>query len=234
MWGTNPVLGGFDSHAPPPYPNYEVMMTAYDTYAKFARYYDAYTREFDDDVLFYTSLCRSGEKIVEIGCGTGRVLRPILEHGFPITGIDVSPEMLALAKARLAPFARQELVKLSQYNVLHAPLPEQFDLALVTFYTFNYILEQPERFLSNLFLSLTDRAICVLDLFVPKTLRYPKLGNLEDQLEKKNMIDLISLAWEYIDARVRFFFTAIQPVYYHSDGYIYPIVPFDDFSANPW
>ncbi len=36
-----------------------------------------------------------GVSILELGCGTGRLLRPLAAFGHPVTGVDESPEMLA-------------------------------------------------------------------------------------------------------------------------------------------
>jgi SAM-dependent methyltransferase len=36
-----------------------------------------------------------GASILELGCGTGRILRPLAALGHPVTGADDSPEMLA-------------------------------------------------------------------------------------------------------------------------------------------
>lgn len=37
----------------------------------------------------------AGVPILELGCGTGRLLRPLAGFGHPVTGVDESPEMLA-------------------------------------------------------------------------------------------------------------------------------------------
>jgi SAM-dependent methyltransferase len=37
----------------------------------------------------------AGASILELGCGTGRILRPLAAMGHPVTGIDDSPDMLA-------------------------------------------------------------------------------------------------------------------------------------------
>ena len=37
----------------------------------------------------------AGASILELGCGTGRILRPLAALGHPVTGVDDSPEMLA-------------------------------------------------------------------------------------------------------------------------------------------
>ncbi|WUS96461.1 class I SAM-dependent methyltransferase [Streptomyces sp. NBC_00708] len=36
----------------------------------------------------------AGAHILELGCGVGRVTRPLIERGFRITGVDESPQML--------------------------------------------------------------------------------------------------------------------------------------------
>lgn len=36
-----------------------------------------------------------GASILELGCGTGRILRPLAELGHPVLGVDESPAMLA-------------------------------------------------------------------------------------------------------------------------------------------
>ena len=37
----------------------------------------------------------AGARILELGCGVGRVTHPLLERGFAVTAVDESPEMLA-------------------------------------------------------------------------------------------------------------------------------------------
>ena len=37
----------------------------------------------------------AGASVLELGCGTGRILRPLAALGHPVTGVDDSPEMLA-------------------------------------------------------------------------------------------------------------------------------------------
>lgn len=42
---------------------------------------------------------RFGQPALDIGCGTGRVLIPLLARGLDVDGVDISPDMLALARA---------------------------------------------------------------------------------------------------------------------------------------
>ena len=55
------------------------------------------------DVEFYLEHARRlGGPILELGAGTGRVLVPLAAAGHDIVGLDRSPQMFAVAKAKLA------------------------------------------------------------------------------------------------------------------------------------
>ena len=57
------------------------------------------------DLEFYLELCRSARgKVLELGCGTGRVLIPAAAEGVDIVGLDLSPHMLARCREKLAAY----------------------------------------------------------------------------------------------------------------------------------
>src|SRR5688500_3818712 len=56
-------------------------MSSQETYQRFARYYDLYVGDFNADLPLYRSLCTPAHHVLEIGCGTGRVLRAVLAEG---------------------------------------------------------------------------------------------------------------------------------------------------------
>jgi SAM-dependent methyltransferase len=74
----------------------------FDPYARIAEFYDLEHDGFDDDIDFYLNSIRVvGDPVLEAGCGTGRLLRPIAAAGFRVTGLDQSTAMLDRAKASL-------------------------------------------------------------------------------------------------------------------------------------
>lgn len=154
------------------------MMNANETYQKFAEYYDAYTRAFEKDLAVYKSFCHPNEEILEVGCGTGRVLQSLLGDGFRITGVDISDEMLAVAQQKLVAFSDTGQLVLHHHNFCHKPLATVYDKVFVTWYTFNYILEAPENFLGNIVRSMAPGAVLVMDLFYPKTFAHPDLNDV--------------------------------------------------------
>ena len=113
-------------------------------YDALAPYYDAFTKRSDyeawtDQVLV---LARrhglSGERLLDLACGTGKSFLPFLRRGFSVTACDCSAGMLAEA-ARAAPGARLERADLRRLPDLGA-----FDLVTCFDDSFNYLLGEDE------------------------------------------------------------------------------------------
>jgi SAM-dependent methyltransferase len=78
---------------------------------------EQYDREHlgdEEDIGFYLSLSRrlAPRKLLELGCGTGRITLPLAQLGFDVVGLDNQPEMLQKAEERrlqTSPEIRQRL-----------------------------------------------------------------------------------------------------------------------------
>jgi len=67
-----------------------------------AAIYDCYATGVAGDVAFYVDEAkRIGSPVLELGCGTGRILIPVAEAGSDVVGVDRSPSMLAVAHVAL-------------------------------------------------------------------------------------------------------------------------------------
>src|SRR3954465_8449999 len=93
-------------------------VSIYDAVSDFGALYDAVpaygTRA---DVAFYLEEARragASSRVLELGCGTGRLTLPLALAGHQVTGIDLSPAMLHRAHAKLVaqPQAVRERVTL--------------------------------------------------------------------------------------------------------------------------
>ena len=112
------------------------MMAGVPAYADFAKFYDqimgdrsAIIERVRGYVRRYLPDARS---LLELGCGTGAVLAGLAD-GLQVAGIDLSPEMLATATARL-PGTRLELADITGFS-----LGTTFDVVICVFDTLNHL-----------------------------------------------------------------------------------------------
>jgi demethylmenaquinone methyltransferase/2-methoxy-6-polyprenyl-1,4-benzoquinol methylase len=93
---------------------------------------------------FLVSRLPPGGHVLDVATGTGLVADELLERGFRVTGLDQSPEMLAIARRRFGD--RVELVEASAESLPFAD--ESFDHLTVT-YLLRYV-DEPDRTLAEL------------------------------------------------------------------------------------
>jgi SAM-dependent methyltransferase len=116
-----------------------------DTYRSIAPFYDLLHAGLTQDTGFVLSLAaRHPGRVLELGCGTGRLLIPLARAGHRILGLDNSLPMLELARRKLA--VEQEAVQrragLVAANMTAFGLaPASFTLALVPYNTFLHLDE---------------------------------------------------------------------------------------------
>jgi len=109
----------------------------YDDQAFIADLYDLISQYASrPDSKFYAEFCRgAGGKVLELGCGTGRVLVKVAEVRCKIVGLDLPQHMLAKCRERLAtqPEAIQNRIKLVQANMTNFDLREKFSAIIIPF-----------------------------------------------------------------------------------------------------
>ena len=96
----------------------------------------------DTGVAFYSALAQeAGGSVLEIACGTGRVTIPIAKLGFPTTGLDIVPGMLAQAKSKSAGLPIRWLEADARTFKLH----EQFRFIFLTGNAFQAFVTNSEQ-----------------------------------------------------------------------------------------
>jgi SAM-dependent methyltransferase len=63
--------------------------------------YDLEYADMDEDLSYYVMLAQRSRRVLELGCGTGRLTLPMARAGATVHGIDHSPEMLGGLELRL-------------------------------------------------------------------------------------------------------------------------------------
>lgn len=151
----------------------DMMPDRPDVYASMAQTYDqSPTYAACDDVDFYRECARQAKgPILELGCGTGRVLLPLALDGAEVVGVDLSPPMLAICKDKLAalPADARQRVHLVHADMARFAFDRRFTLILAPFRGFQHLLTVEEQLacLQCVRDHLAPDGRFVLDLFDP-------------------------------------------------------------------
>ncbi|HUJ41287.1 MAG TPA: class I SAM-dependent methyltransferase [Candidatus Acidoferrales bacterium] len=121
----------------------------YDENASIAEFYDA-TLVYQErkDIEFYVEEGRrSGGPVLELGCGTGRVLLPTARAGVEITGLDSSANMLARCRTKVDAEAEavRARVTLVRGDLADFDLGREFALITIPFRPFQHLLTVEEQ-----------------------------------------------------------------------------------------
>jgi SAM-dependent methyltransferase len=148
-----------------------VSTNAYDRAAFVAEYYD-YLPPIAGrtDREFYSECARAaGDPVLELGCGTGRILLPLAMEGRRVTGLDLSEHMLARCRAKLEaqPAEVRQRVRLVRGDMTDFHLDEAFRLIIIPFRPFQHLLEveQQQACLRCAHRHLAEGGKLVLDFF---------------------------------------------------------------------
>jgi len=95
----------------------------WDAYAPFYDWENARTLGRRDVPFWRRVVQRERARVLELGCGTGRLLLPLVRAGAAITGVDRSAPMLARAQARLRRLSRRKRSRLVRGDIRALPFP---------------------------------------------------------------------------------------------------------------
>ena len=95
----------------------------WDAYADYYDWENAQTMARRDVPFWKRVAAAAGGPVLELGCGTGRVLMPVARAGTPIVGIDLSAKMLSRARARIRRARLGRRARLVQGDIRHLPFP---------------------------------------------------------------------------------------------------------------
>ncbi len=117
-----------------------------DPFDAIARFYDWEHAAYDDDVAMYLDFARrTGGPILELACGTGRLMRPLLELGERVVGVDNSAAMLARARRALDAAGLLARAQLHHADVRSLTLAERFPLAIFGLDSFGLLLTSADQ-----------------------------------------------------------------------------------------
>lgn len=152
-------------------------------YVRFAEVYDRVMRPVGYEMWadYIEELAglygRRPRRILDLACGTGNSSLPFARRGYEVTGIDGSPEMLAIARKKAAEAGLP--VKFIQGDMRSFTLPEPVDLVVCLFDSINYLLDPADvaRAARSVLEALAPDGLFVFDA----NTRY-RLSNIDDEI----------------------------------------------------
>jgi SAM-dependent methyltransferase len=155
------------------------MMPQYIDYAEYYDY-DHAAGPFADVpfYLYYAQQC--GSPLLELACGTGRVLIPLAQAGFALYGVDVSEKMLAVCRRKVEEHCVADRVHLMQANMASFDLPcKDFALVYIPVRAFMHLFTLADQLacLHRVYAHLRVGGLFIVDLYTPS---FPILAQTPD------------------------------------------------------
>jgi SAM-dependent methyltransferase len=137
------------------------------TYEAMAPVYDDFTGHYESEawiadlVKILERHALTGKRLLDVGCGTGTSFMPMLAQGWEVTGCDISPAMLELAREKAG-----EKVQLAVADMLELPDFGEFDLVWALDDAINYLLSPEElaRALAGMRANLAPTGLLLFDV----------------------------------------------------------------------
>jgi len=142
-----------------------------DDYAPHARFYDLEHEDYQEDISTYAGFAAApaatNDGVLELACGTGRLVLPLAAAGSHVTGADLSPAMLALAHEKVRGAGLQERVRLVQGDMQSLDLGRKFGLVIIGLNSLMHLETQAGQLqaLENAARHLAPGGRLVVDLF---------------------------------------------------------------------
>jgi predicted TPR repeat methyltransferase len=143
-------------------------------YEAIAPLYDDFTAHHDYELWLGNLVPKlrrhglSGDRLLDVGCGTGKSFLPMVERGWQVTACDLSPSMLELARAKAG-----GAVRLSVADMRELPVFGEFDLVWALDDAVNYLLsgEELETALAGMRQNLAPGGLLMFDVNCLQTYR---------------------------------------------------------------
>jgi SAM-dependent methyltransferase len=161
-------------------------------YVDYAEYYD-YDHGNGFDVSFYLEYARSNPgRVLELACGTGRVLLPMARAGFETWGLDLSSSMLARCREKAHQLGVQSRVHLSQADMASFDLAvKDFSLIYVPVRSFMHLFSHQAQLqcLQCAHRHLTSQGQLIVDVYAPLFEAFVKSPDQGFSLSKEYTLD---------------------------------------------
>jgi SAM-dependent methyltransferase len=123
-------------------------------------YYDSFYGSFTEDIEFFKKIIKDTDTILELMCGTGRIIEKFKEH--EIWGIDNNEHMLNIAREK---FKDLKNVHLENQDVLKFANLGPFDTIIIPLNSFLlFDTNQQAQILSRSKIALNEKGTIIIDI----------------------------------------------------------------------
>ena len=104
--------------------------------------------------------------LLDLGCGTGQLAREFLDHGFRVTGLDLSADMLEYARENCADHIAAGQARFERGDITRFSMADHFGLVVATYDVLNHLenLEALRQCFRSVFPVLVDEGKFIFDL----------------------------------------------------------------------
>lgn len=131
---------------------------------RFSLLYDSIVSNALDDVNYFLRLANLyGKNILELGCGSGRIIYPMLKHRINMTGVDLSRDMLNICEAKCSELENKP--KLIHGDMCTYASPDTYDIVILTETSLCLVSDQDDRvkLFNNVYKSLKNGGVFVFN-----------------------------------------------------------------------
>ena len=161
-----------------------------DTRAEPAKFYDLIPTTPRDVPFYIDRLPSPDSRVLELGCGTGRVAIPLSAHCASVRGLDLSAAMIQIGREKVAAAGLTDRVNLEVGDISSFELHERFDFIIAPFRVLQNLESDAE--VEGLFrcirAHLDPDGRCILNTFHP--------NRDHDAMRTDWVSDAENLAWE--------------------------------------
>lgn len=158
-----------------------------------------------------------GPDVLELGCAVGRMTRHLLAHGYRVTAVDNSPEMLAHVPAEAARV---------RSNIEDLALGSRFDAVILASSLINTPVAERSALLAACLRHLKPGGRLVFERYDPAWLANAKVGPLGTMGEVQMHLDRVERAGDHVEMSLRYRAGADEWVHHFS------AIPLDDAQAR--
>jgi len=151
--------------------------------SRYAAFYSLEMDNYSKDIRFYLNNIKKFSKVLELGCGTGRISRELSKTGINITGLDISQEMLKQAATHNTKYI--EYVCMDMCKMAFA---QHFDHIIIPYNTLNLLQTESKitQCLQQVYYLLTPGGTLLFQIYIPER-------NLLNKSKKLFQFQMLSL-----------------------------------------